>query len=102
NIDYVDLINVHDIEFADLEQVCKETLPGFRIIKPYTYGRSNYQFIIIRSYSPNVPASTRSKAAVRVCMWYCFISFLLVVIQAYILNCSGRVMEDISRLRQMY
>ncbi|NDV80621.1 aldo/keto reductase [Bacteroides sp. 51] len=28
NIDYVDLINVHDIEFADLEQVCKETLPA--------------------------------------------------------------------------
>lgn len=28
NIDYVDIINVHDIEFADLEQVCKETLPA--------------------------------------------------------------------------
>ena len=28
NIDYIDLINVHDIEFADLEQVCNETLPA--------------------------------------------------------------------------
>jgi len=28
NIDYIDLINVHDIEFADLEMVCKETLPA--------------------------------------------------------------------------
>ena len=28
NVDYIDLINVHDIEFADLEQVCKETLPA--------------------------------------------------------------------------
>lgn len=27
NVDYIDLINVHDIEFADLERVCKETLP---------------------------------------------------------------------------
>jgi aryl-alcohol dehydrogenase-like predicted oxidoreductase len=27
-VDYVDLINVHDIEFADLEQVCNETLPA--------------------------------------------------------------------------
>jgi aryl-alcohol dehydrogenase-like predicted oxidoreductase len=27
-IDYIDLINVHDIEFADLEQVCDETLPA--------------------------------------------------------------------------
>lgn len=28
NVDYIDLINVHDIEFADLELVCKETLPA--------------------------------------------------------------------------
>ncbi|NLX72382.1 MAG: aldo/keto reductase [Bacteroidales bacterium] len=28
NVDYIDLINVHDIEFADLEQICKETLPA--------------------------------------------------------------------------
>ncbi|NDV64876.1 aldo/keto reductase [Bacteroides sp. 224] len=28
NVDYIDLINIHDIEFADLEQVCKETLPA--------------------------------------------------------------------------
>ena len=28
NVDYLDLINVHDIEFADLEQVCNETLPA--------------------------------------------------------------------------
>jgi len=26
--DYLDLINVHDIEFADLDQVCSETLPA--------------------------------------------------------------------------
>lgn len=28
NIDYIDLINVHDIEFADLQQVVDETLPA--------------------------------------------------------------------------
>ena len=28
NVDYIDLINIHDIEFADLEQVCNETLPA--------------------------------------------------------------------------
>ena len=27
-VDYIDLINVHDIEFADLHQVCEETLPA--------------------------------------------------------------------------
>lgn len=33
NIDYIDLINVHDIEFADLELVCKETLPALVDLK---------------------------------------------------------------------
>ena len=28
NIDYMDLINVHDVEFADLNQVVEETLPA--------------------------------------------------------------------------
>ncbi|MDR0796822.1 MAG: aldo/keto reductase [Tannerella sp.] len=28
HVDYIDLINVHDIEFADLEMVCRETLPA--------------------------------------------------------------------------
>jgi len=28
NVNYIDLINVHDIEFADLETVCNETLPA--------------------------------------------------------------------------
>ncbi len=28
NVDYVDIINVHDIEFADLNQVVNETLPA--------------------------------------------------------------------------
>ena len=27
-VDHIDLINVHDIEFADLRQVCEETLPA--------------------------------------------------------------------------
>src|SRR5574344_464258 len=28
NIDYIDIINVHDIEFSDLHQVVEETLPA--------------------------------------------------------------------------
>ena len=28
HVDYIDLINVHDIEFADLNQVVNETLPA--------------------------------------------------------------------------
>jgi len=28
HVDYIDLINIHDIEFSDLEQACDETLPA--------------------------------------------------------------------------
>jgi aryl-alcohol dehydrogenase-like predicted oxidoreductase len=33
NVDHIDLINVHDIEFSDLEMVCKETLPALIELK---------------------------------------------------------------------
>lgn len=33
NIDYIDLINVHDIEFADLNQIVNETLPALVELK---------------------------------------------------------------------
>lgn len=33
NIDYIDLINVHDIEFSNLDQVINETLPALHEIK---------------------------------------------------------------------
>ncbi|MDR0543620.1 MAG: aldo/keto reductase [Dysgonamonadaceae bacterium] len=33
NVDYIDLISVHDIEFADLELVCKETLPALTALR---------------------------------------------------------------------
>lgn len=28
NVDYLDIVNVHDIEFSDLDMVCKETIPA--------------------------------------------------------------------------
>lgn len=33
NVDYIDLINVHDIEFADLDKICEETLPALVELK---------------------------------------------------------------------
>jgi len=33
NVDYIDLINVHDIEFSDLDIVCNETLPALTELK---------------------------------------------------------------------
>ena len=33
HVNYIDLINIHDIEFSDLEQVCNETLPALAELK---------------------------------------------------------------------
>lgn len=33
NVKYIDIINVHDIEFSDLDQVIKETLPALHELK---------------------------------------------------------------------
>ncbi|MDR1005053.1 MAG: aldo/keto reductase [Prevotellaceae bacterium] len=33
HVDYIDLINVHDVEFADLQQVVDETLPALHALK---------------------------------------------------------------------
>jgi aryl-alcohol dehydrogenase-like predicted oxidoreductase len=33
HVDYIDLINVHDIEFADLDLVCSETLPALAALR---------------------------------------------------------------------
>lgn len=33
NVDHLDIINVHDVEFADLELICKETIPALLEIK---------------------------------------------------------------------
>ena len=33
NIDYIDIINVHDVEFADLNQIVNETLPALVALK---------------------------------------------------------------------
>ena len=33
NIDHIDLINVHDVEFSDMNQVVNETLPALVELK---------------------------------------------------------------------
>lgn len=33
NVDYLDILNIHDIEFADLDLVCNETIPALKELK---------------------------------------------------------------------
>ena len=48
HVDYIDLINVHDIEFADLNQVVNETLPALVELREKGAVRTCEQRTIIR------------------------------------------------------
>lgn len=62
NIDYIDLINVHDIEFADLDQICNETLPALIELKEQKIvgyiGITNLTLSHFKYVIENVPAGT--------------------------------------------
>ncbi len=62
NVDYIDLINVHDIEFADLDLVCKETLPALVELREKDIvkhvGITNLTLRHLKYVIDNVPAGT--------------------------------------------
>lgn len=61
-VDYIDLINVHDIEFADLDQVCQETLPALIELKEKGLvghvGITDLQLENLKYVVEHVPAGT--------------------------------------------
>ena len=61
-VDYIDLINVHDIEFADLQQVCQETLPALVELREQGVvghvGITDLQIANLRWVVEHVPAGT--------------------------------------------
>jgi aryl-alcohol dehydrogenase-like predicted oxidoreductase len=62
HVDYVDLINIHDIEFSDLEMICAETLPALvemreeGIVK--NVGLTNLTLKHLKYVIDNVPLGT--------------------------------------------
>ena len=62
NVDYIDLINVHDIEFADLDMVCNETLPALVELREKDIvkhvGITNLTLRHLKYIIDNVPAGT--------------------------------------------
>lgn len=62
NVDYIDLINVHDIEFSDLRQVCLETLPALVALRNKGVvkhvGITNLNLRHLKYVIANVPAGT--------------------------------------------
>ena len=61
-VDHIDLINVHDIEFADLDQVCAETLPALTELRERGIvghvGITDLQLENLRYVVEHVPAGT--------------------------------------------
>lgn len=61
-VDYIDLINVHDIEFADLEQVAYETLPALVELREKGFvghvGITDLQLPNLKWVVEHVPAGT--------------------------------------------
>jgi len=61
-VEQIDLINVHDIEFADLEQVCHETLPALAALRDRGIvrhiGITNLNLRHFRYVIEQVPAGT--------------------------------------------
>lgn len=61
-VDYIDLINVHDIEFADLYQVAEETLPALCELRDNGIvghvGITDLQIANLKWVVENVPAGT--------------------------------------------
>ena len=61
-VDHIDLINVHDIEFADLTQVCEETLPALVALREEGVvghvGITDLQLENLRYVVEHVPAGT--------------------------------------------
>jgi len=61
-VDHIDLINVHDIEFADLRQVCEETLPALVALREEGVvghvGITDLQLENLRYVVEHVPAGT--------------------------------------------
>lgn len=62
NVEHIDLINVHDIEFADLEQVCNETLPALVALREKGVvshvGITNLNLRHLKYVIEHVPAGT--------------------------------------------
>lgn len=62
HVEYIDLINVHDIEFANLDQVCNETLPALVELKKQGLvgyvGITNLTLKHFKYVIDNVPAGT--------------------------------------------
>lgn len=65
--DYVDLLQVHDIEFGNINQILDETIPAMRRLQE----QGKVRYVGLTSYWPGLLARTAIKADVDSVMNYC-------------------------------
>ena len=70
--DYVDILQVHDVEFGDLHQIVEETLPALR--KLQDAGKSRY--VGITGYPPKLLARIAKQVSVDTILNYCHYNLL--------------------------
>lgn len=71
--DHVDLLQAHDIEFGDMDQVVNETVPAMRRLQE----QGKVRFIGISSYWPGLLARTAEQADVDTVLNYCHSNLLM-------------------------
>jgi L-galactose dehydrogenase len=71
--DHVDLLQAHDVEFADLRQIAEETIPAMRALQ--TQGKARY--IGISGYSLPVLAHIAEQAPLDSILTYCHHNLLI-------------------------
>jgi L-galactose dehydrogenase len=71
--DYIDLLQVHDVEFGDVEQIANETLPALRTLQQQ--GKARY--IGITGYSLQTLVRIATAAAVDSILSYCRYNLLM-------------------------
>jgi L-galactose dehydrogenase len=71
--DYVDLLQVHDIEFGPVQQIIEETLPAMRALQQ----QGKVRFIGITGYWPGLLASILTQTPVDTVLNYCHSNLLM-------------------------
>jgi L-galactose dehydrogenase len=71
--DHVDLLQAHDIEFGDLDQIIHETVPAMRRLQD----QGKVRFIGMTSYWPGLLARTAEQTGVDTVLNYCHSNLLM-------------------------
>ncbi|RXH54157.1 aldo/keto reductase [Granulicella sibirica] len=71
--DYVDILQVHDVEFGDPKQIIDETIPALQSLKE----AGKVRFVGITGYPPELLAHIASRAPIDVLLNYCHYNLLI-------------------------